>query len=240
MKATPRCSVIKSIRCPRFALLSGLVLGCVLAGGADALAGGIVTNCTEANLRAVLSGGGEVVFAVSGSIVLSNTLTISTNTYINASGYQVTISGGNAVRLIQVDTGVALEIQGLTLADGSAVGTHGTDGNTPTAGGDAFGGGLLNQGGIVTLLDCTLSNNVAQGGRAGDVPLPDVGTAAGGSGFGGAIASFGGKLNLTNCVLTANQALGGLGSLGSVSLGGGGGWRASLGWQRSRRGYLWD
>ena len=38
-------------------------------------AGGVVTNCTEAALRAAMTGGGTVTFACDGTITLASTIT---------------------------------------------------------------------------------------------------------------------------------------------------------------------
>src|SRR5215467_822613 len=108
---------------------------------------GTVTNCSEANLRAALAGGGTVVFACSGDLVISNTLVIATNTLILGSGYNVIIDGSNSVQLFQVNTNVTLEIHDLILANGSSIGASGVDGSTqPVSGSPGFGGGILNGG----------------------------------------------------------------------------------------------
>src|SRR5664279_3083729 len=64
-----------------------------------AWAGGVVTNCTEADLRAAMAGGGAVTFACDGRILLANTITNVIDTTLDASGRQVTISGNHAVRV---------------------------------------------------------------------------------------------------------------------------------------------
>jgi hypothetical protein len=55
-------------------------------------AGGVVTNCTEAALRAAMAGGGTVTFACDGTIALANTMTNAADTTLDASGHQITIS----------------------------------------------------------------------------------------------------------------------------------------------------
>ena len=59
----------------------------------------------------------------------------------------VTVSGGGASRVFQVDAGVTASISGLTITGGNAA-----TGN---------GGGLDNDGGTVTLTNCTVSGNSA-------------------------------------------------------------------------------
>jgi hypothetical protein len=184
-----------------------------------AFGSGTVKNCTEANLRAALAGGGTVVFACSGDLLISNTLVIATNTLILGTGYNVTTDGNNSVQLFQVNTNVTLEIHDLILANGASIGTSGPA-NSGTPGGPGFGGGILNQGGVVTLIGCTLTNLAAVGGNGG---YGGQGPTSGGSGFGGAICNFGGGINLTNCTFSGNQAKGGIGSTGPFNSGDQGG-----------------
>jgi hypothetical protein len=62
------------------------------------LGGGMVTTPTETNLRAAMSGGGTVTFACGGTITLRSTITNNVDTTLDATGRQITIDGGNAVR----------------------------------------------------------------------------------------------------------------------------------------------
>ena len=78
---------------------------------------GVVTNCTEANLRAALVGGGTVTFACDGTITLGSTITNDTDTVVDGTGHQVTISGGNAVRVFQVNTNVTFTLATITLTN---------------------------------------------------------------------------------------------------------------------------
>jgi hypothetical protein len=84
----------------------------------------------------------------------------------------VTVSGGGTSGVFQVDNGVTAAFFGLTISDGSATGSS--------------GGGLENEG-IASLTDCTLSGNSAQ--------------------FGGAVDNNGtGHLTLVDCTLSGNSA----------------------------------
>ncbi len=144
-----------------------------------------VTNCTEAALRAALGDGGAVTFACDGTITLANTITITTNVVLDGSGRTVTISGGNAVRVIDVSTGVTVTVLNLTIA-------HGRDTN---------GAGIFNGGGTVNLRGVVLSNNVAQGQMI-------AGGSARSKAEGGAICNSVGVVNATNCVFVGNVAQG--------------------------------
>jgi hypothetical protein len=110
-------------------------------------------------------------------------------------------------------------VKGLTLANGRVIGANGANGNPPAPGQDAFGAGILDLGGTVTLTDCTLTNHFVQGGNAGqDLSNPSGNTGKGGDGLGAAIYGLGGALNLTNCLLISNVSTGGLGSASNPQL----------------------
>lgn len=60
---------------------------------------------------------------------------------------------------------------------------------------------------LLTVNDCTLSNNVAQGGNGTQGTETTYGSGAGGSGYGGAIFNKGGILAVTNATMTANSVV---------------------------------
>ncbi len=198
------------------------ILVAVLALGRMAWGAGTVTNCTQADLQAALNGGGAVTFACGGTITLTNTIVIAQDTSVDANGFAVTLSGGNAVRLFQVNSNVAFSLNRLSLANGRYVGTNGASGGAPGPGQDAFGAGILNLGATVALTDCALTDHSSQGGSAGSGPAFDSPSLAGGNGFGAALCNLGGTMGLTNCLLAGNMALGGAGSPDSVGLAPGG------------------
>ena len=140
-----------------------------------------VTNCTEANLRAAMAGCGMVSFASDGTITLTSTITNSVNTILDATGHQITISGGNRARVFVVGTNATLTLNHLTIANG---GGDGDGGN---------GGALLNMG-TVNATDCTFRNNT-----------PYTQAAC----YGGAIYNdVGGTMSLDSCRFTNNSAIG--------------------------------
>src|SRR5258707_975178 len=120
-----------------------MLLALVLPSVPPRVIAGTVTNCDDASLRAALVGGGTVSFACDGTIVLTNTLIIGSNTVLDGTGHHVMISGGNSVRVFFINPGVKFSMIGLTVANGAS----------------ASGAGLLNYGQIL-LLNCTFSNNV--------------------------------------------------------------------------------
>jgi fibronectin-binding autotransporter adhesin len=89
----------------------------------------------------------------------------------------VTVSGGNAVRVFEVDTGDRLALANLTVANGN-----------PGPNGFFGGGGVLNLGGTLAVTDSTFAGN-----------------ASGGAGVGGAISSIsGGTLTVARSTFTGN------------------------------------
>ncbi len=110
-------------------------------------AGGVVSVCDEAHLLAALAGGGTVTFSCSGTIILTATITITANTTVDGSGQIVTISGNNAVRVFRVNSGVTLNVNRVTVANGHA----GSD-----------GGGIYNSG-TLTVSNTSFSGNSANG-----------------------------------------------------------------------------
>ncbi len=110
----------------------------------------IVTNCTEASLRAAMAGWGVVHFACDGTITLSNTITCSTNAAFDGTGHNVTISGGGKVQVFYVNPNVTLSVSNLTIAGGFS----------------SNGAGLFNNGGTVNLNGVTFRRNYAPWGGA--------------------------------------------------------------------------
>jgi hypothetical protein len=160
---------------------SNWALAILLFSPLAALAGGVVTTCTEAALRAALAGGGTVTFACDGTITLASPITNSLDTVLDASGHQITISGGNAVRVFCVTTNVSFTAVNLTLSDGNSLG----------------GSGILNLGGTVNLTGVTLSGNTATISASNDALSPKA--------SGGAIFNRGGTVNAINCSFSGNS-----------------------------------
>ena len=96
------------------------ILLTLAAPAAPVHAGGIVSVCDEAHLRAALAGGGTVTFSCSGTITLTAEIVITADTTIDGSGQAVTISGNHAVRVFTMNPGAVFNLNALTVADGSA------------------------------------------------------------------------------------------------------------------------
>jgi hypothetical protein len=204
---------------------------------------GTVPVCTEEALRLAMSYGGLVTFDCDGAITLAETLTIASDTILDGSGHQVTISGGNTVRVFYVATNLNFKVVNLTIANGrsdsgagifnnggtvTATNCHfvanlaqGASGTNGSPGQNAYGGAVYNSG-VLSAINCMFHGNSVVGGTGGfgsyNSPLLTGG--AGGVGDGGAICSFG-ALSLTGCTLATNSALGGAGGVGRTGQVGG-------------------
>ena len=183
----------------------------------DTLADGSVTNLctlhdaiTAANTTTTTNGcvagtGNDAIqFSVTGTIALMATLPAVTGTLsitgpTGAPG--ITIDGGSAMQIMQVNSGAALSLQYLTLTHGSVTAVGSADGE---------GGAISNQG-MLNVSDCTLSANKATGGAS---------SPSGGIGYGGAISNQG-TLTVSDCTFSANQATGGAGTPSAGNGGGG-------------------
>ncbi len=182
--------------------------------------GAVVQACDEASLRAAIAQGGTVSFGCSGTITLTQSITIATNVTLIGVGAVVTISGGDRTRLFDVLPGAEFQLSSLRLTGGFA----------------NYGGAISNGGGRLMLTAVTVVSNNAGPGRqfmvvgpgagaaiysvAGDVVATDctfasnVVFAANGFGAptparGGAICAESGSLTLTRCSFIQNSTIGG-------------------------------
>lgn len=203
--------------------LAASVLPVTLAGPRASAAGPTVTSCDEVGLRAALAAaapGDTVTFGCSGTIVLTSagggTLRLDRDVTIDGSGQAVTISGGNAVGVVEVATGVAVTIRDLTIADGS---------NGDTAVGTATAGGVANQG-TLSLVDVVVAGNAAAGGTGGIWSLGTLDllrtTVEGNTGLVAGVNMVGGTAHIVDSIVRANHGdTGGLYvNVGSVTVSG--------------------
>jgi hypothetical protein len=155
----------------------------------------VVADCTDSGLRSAMSGGGQVVFGCDGTIAVS-TITVATDTMLDGTGHEVTLSGGNLNRVFYVPLGVTLILSNLTIADGYSQ--------------DGQGGGILNDG-TLRVINCTFRGNSTsgtQGLNTGD---------GGGEADGGAICnSVQGVLSVSGSTFWDNETVGGAGKAGAA------------------------
>jgi CSLREA domain-containing protein len=141
---------------------------------------------------------GDAVITDTISFELAGTITVIRQLVVTASGplvvdgeEAITISGGGMTRVLFVETGSELTLQHLDVVDGFVMG---------------HGGGLKNNGGFLTIIDCAFSNN--------GVSHSDEG--------GGAIYN-GGSLTVIDSILSSNNATydqggGGIYNTGTLTL----------------------
>ena len=175
------------------------------SSGDPSVVGSLPYVINEANANTDLAGSviqfDPTVFATPQTITLAGTLELSEPSgpeVIDGPGANlVTVSGNNAVRVFQVDTGVVASLAGLTISGGSVIGDYG-------------GGIEVEKAGTLTLADSTVSGNSAT----------DVGINF--SGIGGGIANAG-WLTVTGSTFTNNSAHyvgGGIYNVGTLTVGG--------------------
>jgi hypothetical protein len=151
-----------------------------------------------------------VTFDCDGLLNLANTLTVTNDTTLDAAGHNIVLQDGPVilpVRIFEINPGVTLVLNHLTLANASVRGTNATVNNS--RGGPAFGGAVLN-GGTLQATDCVFSNNFVLGGTGGPAANP-LALNFGGDALGGAIFNNAGTLSLTNVLFIGNTAKGGTG-----------------------------
>ncbi len=172
------------------------------------------------------SSGDTINFSCSGTITLAATMTIAKNLTIDGTGQTVTISGGNAVRVLIVNTGVSLTLNNLAIANGkSPSGSSGggivnlgtlTITNSTFSGSNTingYGGGISNNG-TLTVTNSTFSGNsapLAGGGgimNSGTLTVTNSifsGNSAPSSGNGGGIYNNSGTATITNSTFSSNS-----------------------------------
>ncbi len=164
----------------------------------------LTANGAPANADCGADGGVPytINFGLSGTIVVTPTLpALNQDMTIDGTGQNVTVSGGNQVRVMTINSGKTVTLQNLTIADGN---------NTP----DYNGGGIFNTG-TLTVNNATITNNatVYRGGGIYSSGILNVSNSSfisnttTGGGWGGGIFNTG-TLNVLNSTFADNNAPG--------------------------------
>jgi hypothetical protein len=210
-----------------------VTLAFALAPAATAQIVPVAPPCNETNLQnainAVEPGGGTVTFTNCGgpvTIVLSSPLTIDApgaGIVIDATGQNVTLSGGGSVQIMQVGLVAVgpVTLNNLTFLNGSSTGAN-------------LGGGAIYTGGTLTVNNSTFTGNTVAGFRGGGAIQNFAGTLTvnnstfsgnSSASVGGAIdnesGEGGGILTVTNSTFTGNSTNGGASSGGAIENNGG-------------------
>jgi hypothetical protein len=197
-KPTPRCRLRIEVLETRD-LPSALVVTNALDSGPGSLRAEIAAAKSHDTIDFAPGLDGQTITLTSGELAIGQNLTID-----GPGAGLLTVSGGNASRIFEVDgakTNVTLT--GLTLTQGAGL-----------------GGGAIDNGGTLAVRDCTLSGNSAEGGGAidnGGTATVQDSTLSGNSSVtsGGAIFNdVGGTLTVTHSTLSGNSA--GLGEGGGA------------------------
>src|SRR5258706_12152896 len=200
-----------------FFCLFVVVAFCLLCG-LQAQAGGVVSGCSKLALLSAINdvdSGDVVTFDEDCTMTFGKPIVITNTVTIDASGFDVTLSGGSASQLFIVQDGGSLELIGLTLSNGRA-----------TNGGAIF----IDANGVATITDCTFiqnavsgvsgTNGVNGGSSSGTGGNGGNGRSSGGA-WGGAIFNAG-DLTIETTTFSTNSATGGNGGNGGNGGGGGG------------------
>jgi hypothetical protein len=165
-------TVLSLLASPRMKRLTGLLAATAVAAlGGVAPAGAETINVTNGadsgagSLRAALAAAKEgdtvVVPALTVSLTSGQLLIDKSLTLVGAGARSTVLSGGNHVRVLDVEKGTA-SISGVTISGG--------DGKVTSVSGEADGGGLLvESGAAVTLADSTVTGNVINEQEGGGV-----------------------------------------------------------------------
>jgi|SRR5579859_6970162 len=196
-----------------FRFLARALLIVVLARGAVASAssplparpaGGVVGHgpgtCDDAALTAALAGGGTITFNCGGpaTILVTSAKTISASTTLLGGGV-ITLTGGSATRLFNVDSDVTLDLQHIVLDHAASTGS---------------GGGAIANSGALVLDSVTIQNSHTDASNSGGA-ISSVGpVTVNNSRFlsntasnGGALYAFSGlaTVDIRNSTFTNNQ-----------------------------------
>jgi hypothetical protein len=173
-------------------------------------AGGLVATNTQSALVAAMAGGGTVTFAFNGTIYLTNTIEVSNDTVLDATGQDVAISGSNSVQILIIDSGMTVSMTNLTLSRGVSQGIYVY--NYPSNPNITFGGygGAISNAGVLQMTACSFISNSAFGVNNGVMTTNGVQTTEPSGGFGGAVYNSG-IITGQGCVFAGNSAAGGLG-----------------------------
>lgn len=168
-------------------------------------------------------GNDTITFSVGGTITLGSSLpniTDAAGLTIDG-GSAVTISGNNAVRVLQVNSGAALTLRNLVIANGNASllsgglynsGTATINNSTFSNNRGSDGGGIFNaSSGTVIINNSTFTDNSAtnSGGAVsgfGTATISHSTFSGNSASSGGGIASFGGTVIINNSTISGNSA----------------------------------
>lgn len=201
--------------------LTARAQACTVTTGADSGPGSLRALIGDASCA-------SIVFAGDYTITLAGQLAIARNVTIDGTGHNVTVSGNQAARVFQVNSGVTFYLNAITVANGKAAsdaggGIYSSSGtvavtNCTFSGNSAayWGGAIDNSWGTLTVTGCTFTGNTATYGGAisnwnlsGTLHVTDSSFSNNSATNGGGIYNSGGALNVTRGAFTGNDATSG-------------------------------
>ncbi len=191
---------------------------------------GTAASCTEAALAAAAAAGGTITFDCGGpvTIAVTQTITFTKETVLDGGG-TVTLDGGNAARILYLDSDYNTKTPRLTVQRLAFTRGKGPETGDDTARG---GGAIYRDGGSLTVIDCTFDSNHAgavgqdlaggaiYGFGGGDIVVAGSTFTNNSASDGGAIGSLNGDVTLINTTLDRNGASGTGGNPGMGGCGG--------------------
>jgi hypothetical protein len=192
---------------------------------------GTAASCTAGALQAAASAGGTIVFNCGAdpvTITVTSTIMFTKETVLDGGG-KVTLSGGNAARILYLDSNYNATTPRLTVQRLSFV-----DGKSPANGEDTAqgGGAIYRDGGSLTVIDCVFENNhgpatgqdvaggAVYGFGGGETVVVGSSFTSNEASDGGAIGSLNGDLTVINSNFVGNKATGTGGNPGNGGCGG--------------------
>jgi hypothetical protein len=173
----------------------------VTSAADDGSAGTLRTEIAAANSGDTIkfdpSLAGQTIALTGGELAITESLDIE-----GLGANQLTVSGNGTSRVFDVSSGGTVTLAGMAITDGF------TNGFLPGGIGAGRGGGIWTDGSL-TLNNCAISGNVADG-LSGDATTNGWSSPAG-DGLGGGIYMAGGTLTVNNSTLSDNSARGGTG-----------------------------
>jgi len=171
--------------------------------GAGSLREAITNVCTGGTINFDAALNGQTITLTSGELAISKNLTI------NGPGANLlTISGNNASRIFNIQTGMTAAISGLTVSNGNSA---------------SDGGGIVNQG-TLTLSASAITNSSSTGSGGGMVNVGGSTMTISGSTLTGNTAPIGagvangGGLTILNSTISANNGRGFTNSAGTATI----------------------
>ena len=190
-----------------------------------------LNNSGGGSLRAAITvananpGADKITFSVSGTITLGSSLPdITDHLTIDGSGQSITISGNDRYRVLQMNSGVSLSLNRLSIINGYDSGDYGkgagvlNNGGSLTVANSAFsgniasyGGGIDNNGGTLTVTNSTFDRNYGKWGGSiynyqGTLTVTNSTFDGNYSTWGGGIVNNQGTLTVTNSTFDGNAA----------------------------------